>query len=286
MSELLERLEDPRVKQVLNQNIWDEFRYLIILYACTRLQPFNGNAESFDGFHGILKSTMREFAQNEKVSRFAFPPKLEFEFFKGANKILEQRLENELGYVKTFRKSNFTYYALTPQGVQSAESALTEAVKNAEKQRGTSQTSNELLQTMPLPQAILDKIRKDLQDRVNSKQINENTMKELEKEYEELEAVTFTPAATAAEPIKIRLSQQTVTIGRDLGCDKSFPNDRFMSRRHAAIEWSKGQYLMSDLHSKNGTYRIEDSRRISIHNEKVRLDQIYQLGTTRMIFTT
>jgi hypothetical protein len=281
MSELLERLAEPRVKQVLNQNIWDEFRYLIIVYACTMLQPYNGTAVSFDGSQGLLRSTLRDFAQDERVSRFAFPPKLKFEFYKGANKMLEQRLENDLCYVKSFRKSSFTYYALTDQGVKVAESALAEAVKTADRYQTQ---SVEGTQTVRLPRAILDKIREDLQNRVKAKEINENTLAQLLKEYEELEALTSNPEAAVAEPVEIKLSREGATVGRDHGCNHSFPDDRFMSRRHAAIEWAKGQYLITDLHSKNGTYRIENKKRINIKQEPVRLNEIYELGTTRLIF--
>jgi hypothetical protein len=283
MSELLERLAEPRVKQVLNQNIWDEFRYLIILYACTMLQPFNGTAVTFDGSQGLLRSTLRDFAQDERVSRFAFPPKLQFEFYKGANKMLEQRLENDLYYVKSFRKSNFTYYALTDQGVKVAESALAEAVKTADRYQ--TQSVDAGAQTVRLPRAILDKVRENLQNRVKAKEINENTFAQLIKEYEELEALTSSREVIVAQPVKIKLSRGNATIGRDQGCDHSFPDDRFMSRKHAAIEWAKGQYLITDLNSKNGTYRIESKKRINIKQEPVRVNEIYQLGTTRLIFT-
>jgi hypothetical protein len=276
--ELLERLEDPRVKQVLNQNAWDELRYLIILYACTRLQPFNTSAIIFEGSQGLLRSTLRDFAQDEKVSRFAFPPKLQFEFFKGANKMLEHRLENELGYVRTFRKSSFTYYTLTDQGAKVARSGLAEAVKTADSHVET--------QTVLLPRAILDKILQDLQERVDAKQISENVSKELKKEYAELEALTSSPEAVVAEPLKIKLSQKTLTIGREQGCDISFPNDRFMSRKHAIVESSKGKHSIIDLHSKNGITRIENSKRVPVQREEIRPDEVYELGTTRLIFTS
>lgn len=53
-----------------------------------------------------------------------------------------------------------------------------------------------------------------------------------------------------------------VTIGRD-GCDVSFPNDKFISNKHAKISMQSGdgvpeQIVLADLGSRNGTFlRIE-----------------------------
>ena len=278
MAEPFDKLEEPKVKQILNQNMWDEWRYLIILYGCTRLQPFSGSAVSFDGYQAILRSTMREFAQNEKVSRFAFPPQLQFEFYKGASKMLEQRLERELGYVKTFKKNSFTYYALTPKGAELAESALAQAVKDAESREIS-------LETMPLPKAILDTLRRDLKERVNRGEVAEKTVNELMDEYEKLEPTGLSPEVVASEPVVIKLKQKTFTVGR-VQSDESFPNDRFMSRKHAVIEWTRGQYSISDQNSKNGIYRIENEKRIKIQRETIKPNAIYVLGTTRIIFST
>jgi len=44
------------------------------------------------------------------------------------------------------------------------------------------------------------------------------------------------------------------TLGREPGCDLSFPNDPQMSRAHCQIEQSGGRLLISDLKSENGTY--------------------------------
>jgi len=48
--------------------------------------------------------------------------------------------------------------------------------------------------------------------------------------------------------------EQSLMIGRD-ECDMNFPNDLYMSGRHAKVELTAaGDYLLSDQASKNGTY--------------------------------
>ncbi len=43
-------------------------------------------------------------------------------------------------------------------------------------------------------------------------------------------------------------------IGRDEDCDISLPLDSLVSRRHAMIEFSQGEYVIKDLDSTNGTF--------------------------------
>lgn len=43
-------------------------------------------------------------------------------------------------------------------------------------------------------------------------------------------------------------------IGRDEKCNISLPNDSLVSRRHAMIEFSQGEYAIKDLASTNGTF--------------------------------
>lgn len=51
-------------------------------------------------------------------------------------------------------------------------------------------------------------------------------------------------------------------FGREDG-EARFPNDRFMSRRHAELRWENGRLLLVDLGSRNGTYiRREDDLRL------------------------
>jgi len=74
-------------------------------------------------------------------------------------------------------------------------------------------------------------------------------------------AVDRTPAAYArfqvqAGPDKgriINLGTVSQVIGRHSGCDIVL-NDSSVSRRHARLEWSGGQYIITDLGSTNGTW--------------------------------
>jgi pSer/pThr/pTyr-binding forkhead associated (FHA) protein len=43
-------------------------------------------------------------------------------------------------------------------------------------------------------------------------------------------------------------------IGRSAFCRISLPHDALVSRRHAVIEFSQGEYCIKDLDSTNGTY--------------------------------
>lgn len=53
------------------------------------------------------------------------------------------------------------------------------------------------------------------------------------------------------------LVEESVVLGRD-GGDVKFPNDRFMSGRHAEIEYADGNVVIDDLDSVNGTYLSVD----------------------------
>lgn len=54
-----------------------------------------------------------------------------------------------------------------------------------------------------------------------------------------------------------------IMIGRE-GCDMNFPEDRFMSRRHARISWDDGGIQVEDVGSKNGTFiRIHVEERLT-----------------------
>ncbi|MEZ6124554.1 MAG: GGDEF domain-containing protein [Planctomycetaceae bacterium] len=59
------------------------------------------------------------------------------------------------------------------------------------------------------------------------------------------------PATSRSE--LMRLTAESVTIGRDHGCDITI-SDQAMSRAHAVIEQRQGNYFLSDLGSTNGTW--------------------------------
>jgi pSer/pThr/pTyr-binding forkhead associated (FHA) protein len=56
------------------------------------------------------------------------------------------------------------------------------------------------------------------------------------------------------------LVRDEVTLGREMG-DRTFPEDVFMSRRHAAIRREGASYVLHDLGSSNGTF-------VQIHAEQ------------------
>jgi len=51
---------------------------------------------------------------------------------------------------------------------------------------------------------------------------------------------------------RVRLDQEALVIGREPSCGLCLPNDG-VSRRHARIELSGGDYVVTDLNSANGT---------------------------------
>ncbi len=66
--------------------------------------------------------------------------------------------------------------------------------------------------------------------------------------------------------------KEMLTIGRD-GCDLNFPNDGFISGKHARITKSGGKYFLADNGSKNGTfYRITQEQEL-FHGDYVFIGQ-------------
>jgi pSer/pThr/pTyr-binding forkhead associated (FHA) protein len=51
----------------------------------------------------------------------------------------------------------------------------------------------------------------------------------------------------------VHLHRPEIVLGREDG-DLRFPDDEFMSRKHASIAWRDGRATLSDLGSSNGTY--------------------------------
>ena len=62
----------------------------------------------------------------------------------------------------------------------------------------------------------------------------------------------------------VYLVRDEVIVGREMG-DRTFPDDVFMSRRHAAVRREAGSYVLHDLGSSNGTF-------LQIHGEHPLLD--------------
>ena len=74
-------------------------------------------------------------------------------------------------------------------------------------------------------------------------------------------------------PVLLHLGPSRTVLGRDSTCHVTL-NDSGVSRMHAAIEWSKGAYHITDLNSSNGTWindrKLESETRLA-GGELVRL---------------
>ena len=59
-----------------------------------------------------------------------------------------------------------------------------------------------------------------------------------------------------------------VLVGRE-GCDMNFPDDRYMSRKHARFTWDNGKVVLTDHDSRNGSFiRIQKEERL-VHGDYV-----------------
>ncbi len=265
-SQLRASLENDAVIRVLNQKLWDEYRYLIILHACSRVDPYALKEKRLTGFQGFPKGVMRDLAKE-----FG----LDFEFYHGANNILEERLEKMFGYVKTFEFNNYTYYAITPTGTRIANSALGRAIKVALT-----------LETISLPATLVEKVKEDLRKRAKEKGLDHDLVGRLLEEYEDLDAIPYTEEVPlTAKATRIKLRKDTMSIGRDLSNARSFPSDRYMSRKHAQVDWRDGTWWIRDLDSKNGTWRIDKKGvRKKVDREQLVQKLVYLVGSTKLIF--
>jgi hypothetical protein len=263
----LDWLENDSVKRILNQNQWDEARYLIILYVCSNLQPYALQAETFDGQRAFRHETLQNLAKEIG---------LDFEFFHGAIKMFGERLEKSFGYVKSFSgPDGTTYYVITPEGTRIAEAALVQARNKAR-----------MMETVLLPDVLIEKFKEDLQRRAKAKHLDRGVVSELLAEYENQDAMSYTPeAASTSRTRNVKLGPRTFTIGRIGENAISFPNDRFISRKHAKIEWNSGDYWIEDLDSRNGTWRVdENGKRARVKREKINFNSHYVMGTARLKF--
>lgn len=107
-----DRVRNPAVRKVLNRRHWEAARYLVILHVCTLAEPYFFNSKSFGDLTGISPATMKDFIEDERLP----PPSLNFDKWH-YGRIIEERLDRQLGYVKTFRdERNYPFYAITDEG--------------------------------------------------------------------------------------------------------------------------------------------------------------------------
>lgn len=108
----------------LNTKDYEELRYLLILLIAGQ-PPYRNHGNLVKGAQNTYAFTR---AYLREVAREALRPmpSLDFEYFRGANRVLENRLEKSFDYVRSFKdNSNLTWYYLTPTG-------LTEALRGLE----------------------------------------------------------------------------------------------------------------------------------------------------------
>jgi pSer/pThr/pTyr-binding forkhead associated (FHA) protein len=82
--------------------------------------------------------------------------------------------------------------------------------------------------------------------------------------------------------VLIPLAETSTTIGRDASCGITLESDKLVSRSHAEIAPSEGQWTLSDLGSRNGTF--VNGRRIRFH--PLRDGDVIAIGTHELVFAT
>jgi predicted component of type VI protein secretion system len=87
-------------------------------------------------------------------------------------------------------------------------------------------------------------------------------------------------ATTGGTRDVVHLSRPDITLGREEG-DFRFPEDEFMSRRHAQLSFRDGKVTLLDLASSNGTYlRVRGEKELR-SGDLLRIgDQLLRLEVT------
>jgi hypothetical protein len=82
---------------------------------------------------------------------------------------------------------------------------------------------------------------------------------------------------------EISLTQETFTIGKDNENNLSV-DDPYMSRRHARVVCESGEWILEDLNSRNGSWKIESDNLRRVVRAPIVDSQLYQLGSTVVRF--
>ena len=77
---------------------------------------------------------------------------------------------------------------------------------------------------------------------------------------------------------KIACSKTPITIGRAGENSVSLPGDHLVSRRHARISRSEGEFSLEDLGSANGTFL--GKKRVLKKGARVKPDELFRVGAT------
>jgi NACalpha-BTF3-like transcription factor len=86
-------------------------------------------------------------------------------------------------------------------------------------------------------------------------------------------------AAQPSPVLEIPLSHKTLTIGRDKQSDLTV-DDPYMSSKHARIAYDSGKWILEDLNSKNGSWKIEPDILRRITRVEIVDSELYQIGST------
>jgi len=226
---IVDSISEPAVRRTLNTDPgYERLRYLVVLAAATE-PPF--------GIAGLATQGHPTFNINQ-LSRIAKQLGLDFERFRGADRVFGQ-LERS-GFVRTVtnQETGFRTYYATGAG-------RSQALLN------------------------LDRLRKvqELQSQVKTMQMT--IKKQLAK-----------PPPTVFE---INLGQSEFTIGTEEGNDLTV-RDPYMSRRHARIYYESGVWVLEDLNSRNGSWKMDPNHLSRVIRANVADCDMYQLGSTIVRF--
>jgi len=83
--------------------------------------------------------------------------------------------------------------------------------------------------------------------------------------------------------LEVNLSQKTFTIGRDKENDLAL-EDQYMSSKHARVTYDNGTWIIEDLNSRNGTWKMEQNNLKRVARTQVADHDLYQLGSTVIRF--
>jgi len=82
---------------------------------------------------------------------------------------------------------------------------------------------------------------------------------------------------------EVNLTQNPFTIGRDQKNNLSV-DDRYMSSNHARVTYDSGHWIIEDLNSRNGSWKIEPDNLRRVVRSQLADNDLYQLGSTVIRF--
>jgi len=226
---IVDIVSEPAVREALNTDpSYERLRYLVVLSAATE-PPF--------GIAGLPTQDHSTFNINQ-LSRISKQLGLDFEKFRGAERVFGQLEKLSLVAMVTNKETNFRTYYVTAAG-------KSQALLN------------------------LDRLRKlqELQSQVKTMRIT------IKKQLAKLPPTIF----------EINLGRGEFTIGTEEGNDLMV-RDPYMSRRHARVHFESGAWILEDLNSRNGSWKMERDNLSRTIRATVADGDMYQLGSTIVRF--